>query len=181
MICYACGVTFELDHTCVVKCYICGAPYEIGHSCTEIQGTALTDIAKAFEEKMKKSNLDPSFDYNAVKDSGAREEFPTGSRRDTQEGKGRYDLISTVFLKRLAKHCENGANKYGDRNWEKGQPLQRYLNSALRHISNFLEGDRSEDHLAAAAWNLMGIIHTEEMISRNKLPKELNDLPESYQ
>lgn len=114
--------------------------------------------------------------FTAVKDSGKRQEFSTGSVRDTQEGKGRYDLISPIALARLAKHYENGAKKYGDRNWEKGQPLGRYLDSALRHINNFREGDRSEDHLSAAAWNLFSLIHTEEMVKRGSLPESLVDL-----
>ena len=42
--------------------------------------------------------------YDEVKDSGERQEFNTGSRRDTCVGKGRYDLISPVALRRLARH-----------------------------------------------------------------------------
>jgi hypothetical protein len=72
---------------------------------------------------------------------------------------------------------ENGAVKYGDRNWELGQPLSTYIDSAERHIASFKEGMRDEDHLAAARWNLGCVIHTEEMIRRGLLPKELNDLP----
>jgi hypothetical protein len=116
--------------------------------------------------------------YHNVKDSGERQEFDTGSVRDTQEGKGRFDLISPIALMRLAQHFENGSKKYGDRNWEKGQPLCRTLDSAIRHIYSFLGGDRSEDHLAAAAWNIMAAIHTEVMIDRQLLPTELNDLPD---
>ena len=115
--------------------------------------------------------------YDKVKDSGKRENFNTGSRRDTRKGKGRYDLISPIVMKRDAQHLENGAVKYGDRNWEKGQPLASYLDSAIRHLADFHEGLRDEDHLAAAAWNIFSIIHTEEMISRGLLPQELNDLP----
>lgn len=115
--------------------------------------------------------------YDQVKDSGKRQEFLTGSRRDTQDGKGRYDLISPISLQRLAKHFENGAKKYGDRNWELGQPLTRYLDSAIRHIYCYLEGKRDEDHAIAGAWNLLALVHTEEMIRRGLLPKELNDLP----
>lgn len=118
---------------------------------------------------------EPNFDQ--VKDSGKRQEFNTGSVRDTQEGKGRFDLISPISLKRLARHYENGARKYGDRNWEKGQPLSRYIDSALRHINAFKEGNRDEDHVIAAGWNLLALAHTEEMIRRGLLPKELNDLP----
>jgi len=33
-----------------------------------------------------------------IKDSGKREEFSTGSRRDTREGKGRFDLLPTRAL-----------------------------------------------------------------------------------
>jgi len=120
----------------------------------------------------------PKFDE--VKDSGKRQEFKTGSVRDTNIGKGRYDLISPLMLQRLAKHFENGAVKYGDRNWEKGQPLSRYFDSAVRHLYKHLEGQRDEDHLAAAIWNVGAMIHTEELIERGLLPKELNDLP-NYQ
>lgn len=72
---------------------------------------------------------------------------------------------------------ENGAIKYGDRNWEKGQPLSRYIDSALRHIQKFMMGFRDEDHLAAARWNLGALMHTERMIRDGTLPPTLNDLP----
>lgn len=112
-----------------------------------------------------------------LKDSGQREEMPTGSRRDSRKGKGRYDLLPPRALRRLARHFEAGAEKYGDRNWEKGQPLSRFLDSALRHSFNFLEGQRDEDHLAAAVWNLFCLLDTEERIRAGLLPKELDDLP----
>ena len=110
-------------------------------------------------------------------DSGVRQEFPSGSRRDTRERKGRYDLLSPLALRRLALVMERGAAKYGDRNWEKGQPMSRYLDSALRHTFMFLAGDRREDHLAQAEWNLHAAIHTEELVSRGELPAELYDMP----
>lgn len=116
-------------------------------------------------------------EFDKVKDSGQRQEFKTGSVRDIRDGKGRFDLITPIGLKRLAKHYENGAKKYGDRNWEKGQPLSRYLDSLIRHAYCLLEGKRDEDHAAAIAWNAMAYIHTEEMIERGLLPKELNDMP----
>lgn len=116
-------------------------------------------------------------EYTAVKDSGQRQDFTTGSVRDTRDGKGRYDLLSPLALRRLVTHLENGAKKYGDRNWEKGQPQSRYLDSALRHLFRYLEGLRDEDHLAAAAWNVQAMIHNEEAIERGLLPAELNDMP----
>ena len=116
-------------------------------------------------------------DFRDVKDSGKREEFETGSRRDTRDGKGRFDLISPFVTERDARHLENGARKYGDRNWEKGQPLSRYMDSAFRHTNKFLMGHRDEDHLAAARWNIAALMHTEQMIKLGRLPAELNDLP----
>lgn len=111
------------------------------------------------------------------KDSGIRENFSTGSRRDTRKGKGRYDLLPTRALELLAIHFENGSVKYGDRNWEKGQPLSRYLDSALRHLFKHLQGLRDEPHAVAAAWNLLCLIDTERRIQDGLLPRHLNDLP----
>ncbi len=115
-------------------------------------------------------------EYNSVKDSGERQEFNTGARRDTQSGKGRYDLLPPRAIKRLAKHYENGAKKYGDRNWEKGMPLSRFMDSAMRHMFKTLEGQRDEDHLIAAAWNILGIAEIQERIEEGLLPKELDDI-----
>lgn len=114
--------------------------------------------------------------FNKVVDSGKRREFKTGSVRDTRDGKGRFDLLPPHGITRLAQHFENGARKYGDHNWLKGQPLSGYLDSALRHIFKQLGGSREEDHMAAAAWNALAYIETEYRIEKGLLPKELNDL-----
>ena len=115
-------------------------------------------------------------EFDKVQDSGNRQEFNTGSQRDTRDGKGRYDLIPAYALHRLARHYENGAVKYGDRNWEKGQPLSRYLDSMIRHGFKFLGGSRDEDHLAAVAWNAFAFMETEERIRKGILPEELDDI-----
>lgn len=112
-----------------------------------------------------------------MKDGGKRETFKTGAMREESPDKGRYDLISPIMLQRLAVVMEKGAIKYSDRNWEKGMPLHRYIDSAMRHISQYLEGMRDEDHLAHAIFNLMGCIHTVSMIERGLLSIDLNDLP----
>lgn len=129
---------------------------------------------RASAAAMARSREDLLYPYK-VRDSGKRQEFETGSRRDTREGKGRFDLISPIFEERLALHLEAGAGKYGDRNWEKGQPLMRYLDSAKRHLNKLLQGYTGEDHATAAAWNLMAFIHTQEMLKRRLLPEGLDD------
>lgn len=104
-------------------------------------------------------------------DSGEREEFPTGSVRDTQAGKPRYDLIPTTSLKRLAGLYQRGAEKYGEFNWQKGQPFSRLYASAFRHLIQWADGERDEDHAAAVAWNMFAIMDFEESGR-----KELDDL-----
>jgi hypothetical protein len=78
-------------------------------------------------------------------------------------------------MRRLAQVYERGAKKYADRNWEKGMPIGRCLDSAIRHAFEYLEGMRDEDHLAQAAWNLFSAMHYEEMIDRGLMPVELED------
>jgi hypothetical protein len=114
-----------------------------------------------------------------LSDSGARQTFSTGSLRDPAVGKGRFDLISPIFLKRLAQHHELGARKYPEndgRNWELGQPLSRYLDSALRHLTAVLNKEIDEDHAIAAAWNIAAFIHTAEKILEGDLPLELDNI-----
>ena len=105
------------------------------------------------------------------------EHFKSGAMRDNNEGKGAFELITPFALERVAKVYERGAKQKGDRNWEKGLPMGRTLQSAIRHINQYLQSDGEEDHLAQAAWNLFAVMHFEEMIDRGILPKELNDLP----
>ena len=116
-------------------------------------------------------------EFNAVKDSGQRQEFQTGAVRDIQVGKGRFDLVPPYALFRLTRHFENGISKYPERNWEKGIPLSKFLNSAIRHLYKHLSSYNDEDHLAAAAWNIFALIDTEKRINDGLLPKNLNDLP----
>ena len=110
--------------------------------------------------------------------SGNERVFSTGSKRDRSEGKGRYDLISPIALAELAKHLEHGAKRYDERNWEKGRPLSVLLDSGIRHTYRYLAGERGENHLAAAMFNIMAAIHTREMIRRGLLTAELDDLPD---
>jgi len=96
-----------------------------------------------------------------TKDSGQRAKFETGAQRDLATGKGRYDLLPVNAIHRLAQLYERGAIKYDARNWEKGIPVARMFDSALRHAFQALSGDRSEDHLAGAVFNLIGIMEYE--------------------
>ena len=115
-------------------------------------------------------------EYDKVNDSGAREDMETGSRRDTQVGKGRHDLLPVWVTKRDAVHLENGAAKYGDGNWLLGQKSSRYCASMYRHILAYMEGDRSEDHLAAVRWNAAGIMTNEIFVERGIYDDDIHDM-----
>lgn len=110
-----------------------------------------------------------------TKDSGKREEFDTGAVRDIQESKPRFDLIPTCALRRIADLYSRGAVKYGENNYQKGMPFTRVYASLLRHLIQYREGDREEDHLAAVAWNACALMLYEDSIDKGKLPKSLND------
>ena len=112
-----------------------------------------------------------------VKDSGVRQDFETGSRRDSREGKGRFDLIPTLPLRELAIHYEQGSAKYGDYNWQKGQPLMRYVDSAMRHLNALVAGEPTENHAIAAAWNMFAYRWTLNEIENGRLPESLDDRP----
>lgn len=105
------------------------------------------------------------------------DKYLNGAVRDNSTGKGAFELISPIAIERIAIVYEKGAKQKGERNWENGIPLGRFMQSAMRHMNQYLEGKRDEDHLAMAAWNIIGLIHTEEMIRRGVLPSSLNNLP----
>lgn len=100
-----------------------------------------------------------------TRDSGARAEFDSGMRRDTEEGKARFDLLipegvpySEQMLTRFADLLARGAEKYSARNWEKANSqaeLDRYKSSGFRHFMQWISGETDEDHAAAAMFNIM--------------------------
>lgn len=87
--------------------------------------------------------------------------FETGAVRDVG-GKGRMDLLPWCALLRISKHMENANVHYPERNWEEGLPMHSMLDSAMRHLAKYMDGWADEDHLAAAATNLLMALWTEE-------------------
>lgn len=93
---------------------------------------------------------------------GTLSQCKTGAVRSTDAAKTRYDLISPIGLRRIAETYAEGAEKYGDFNWELGFPIGDILNHAIRHLYLYLGGDRSEDHLSHCGWGIMAAMHSEE-------------------
>jgi hypothetical protein len=104
--------------------------------------------------------------------------FSSGAVRESSADKGRFDLLPPRALFLLAKHFQIGAERYGERNWEKGMPVSVFIDSGFRHLIQFMSCKENEDHLVAAAWNLLAAIETRERIKEGILPNELNWKPE---
>ena len=106
-----------------------------------------------------------------IKDSGQRTEFKTGAARDMHENKGDMASIPWESILRLARHYENGAKKYNRWNYRKGIPVSSFIDSACRHLAKYQCGCDDEDHLAAAAFNVLGAMLMENTMT------EMIDLP----
>lgn len=97
-------------------------------------------------------------------DSGKRQNYESGMRRDLQEGKPRFDLLipknqkyNETLLYRWAMLMERGMSKYGYRNWEKAnskEELIRFKQSAIRHFFQWFSEEDDEDHVSAILFNL---------------------------
>jgi hypothetical protein len=111
-----------------------------------------------------------------IKDSGERREFTCGAVRDMSEGKGRFDLLPMYGIEAVARVMEEGCSKYGERNWAKGINTHCFMDSALRHLSKFARGAVDEPHLAQAAWNILCLIETRQMVAAGQLPSEFDDI-----
>lgn len=99
-----------------------------------------------------------------IKDSGERTQFETGAVRDMHEGKGRMDLLPWAAIMEVSKHCEAGAKKYGEHNVDRGIPTSSLCDSGMRHLAKYLDGWTDENHLVAAAWNLLWAL---EMVQKH--------------
>jgi len=112
-----------------------------------------------------------------TKDSGARTQYDSGMVRDSQDGKPRFDLMSPIdlpyeeqLLTRWASLMARGAQKYGDRNWEKGngaEELERAKASAYRHFMQWYYGEVDEDHAAAVCFNLQAVIYFKKKLGES--------------
>lgn len=94
-----------------------------------------------------------------------------GNGDGTEDDESDLKAARYTAILEAAKQYEDGCEKYGERNWEKGIPLHCYIDSGVRHYLKFLRGDDDEPHDRAFIWNMLGALWTQ----RNK--PELVDLP----
>ena len=105
--------------------------------------------------------------YQDTKQQEVKQE--AGKRFDY--GKLRYDLLPVDSLREVVKVYTKGAEKYSDRNWEKGMSWSRCMGPLMRHLEAFREGKVWDDgvdpvtgqpntgchHMAMVAWNALAL------------------------
>lgn len=83
--------------------------------------------------------------------------------RKDDNNKARFDLIPPHPLYQLADIYTYGAQKYADRNWEKGLKWGRIFGAIMRHLWSFWMGETNDKesgqpHLAHAAWGCFTLL-----------------------
>lgn len=74
----------------------------------------------------------------------------------------RFSLIPPEFLWALAEHYGRGAEKYGDRNWEKGYKWSLGIDALERHLNQYklrekVDPETGSHHLVAVAWHAISL------------------------
>ena len=90
--------------------------------------------------------------------------FTSGARSNEQ--KPRYDLIPIEAQRREAIRMAEGAENHGENNYRQGIGDRAFIldriNHAIEHLLKYADGDRTDDHLAAARCNCGMLIWLEE-------------------
>lgn len=93
-----------------------------------------------------------------------------------------YGGNKNIMMLEVAKHFEEGCNKYGERNWQSGDgiPVWCFIDSALRHYVKWLDGQVDENHDRAVVWNLMcGIwTYTHKVYGISEAEVVIDNLPD---
>jgi len=100
---------------------------------------------------------------------------------ESKEGKGCPTMIPASALIRVGKHFQKNAKPYGKYepcSWKRGEKIQDMLDSCLRHLYQYLDGQRDEDHLVSATCNLLIALWTEE--NRPDLALDTTEPPLDY-
>ena len=119
--------------------------------------------------------------------SKAETKYEGGAQRDSRIGKGPCSgyrsslaLVSCIYqMGNIQRDRLAGGPGNGDsRNWENGMKIGDLLDSSLRHIGRYLEGDRSEPHLPQACWNAFNALQMSVWVATGYRSAAFNNLPD---
>jgi hypothetical protein len=79
----------------------------------------------------------------------------------------RFDLLPWNALREIAEHYGKGAEKYDDRNWEKGYDWSLSYAALQRHLTAWWQGEdidaeTGSSHLAAVAFHVLALLTFKE-------------------
>ncbi len=142
----------------------------------EIEKREMAPHGPGFERHRRSSDFDDvlmgtPFTGDPDRNGPENQVFHTGAKRGTDHEDCYLHLIPPEALYAYGRAFAEGAKKYGLHNWLKGFPFSVLMNHAQHHLLAYMGGDRSEDHLGHAIWNIGAMIYFQEH------RPELNDLP----
>lgn len=106
----------------------------------------------------------------------------TGGQKGMKQA--RFGLIPSKPLWEVARVYGYGAEKYANRNWEKGYDWGLSYDAMMRHLNQFWQGEYLDDeselpHLAHAVFHCLALMqyseHFPEFDDRSKLDTEVKD------
>lgn len=104
-----------------------------------------------------------------------RVKLPSGATR-SDIGDAGFSLLQPAALLADARRMGLGAKNHGPNNYRLGQPYSVVVDHMMKHLVEWLGGDRGDDHLAALRWGAGTLIEQEQRIERGELPASLDDL-----
>lgn len=157
-------MTEEMDtYDAVIKiierdrdCNTCARPKNGTQACpmpTMDVNTCLTNSSRPFWKPKPNHMSRPTTNQQAKNEPGKKYD----------SGKPRYDLLPPDVLAEVVKIITDGAEKYGERNWEAGMSWSRPFAAAMRHLWAFwdrqnIDPESGSPHLAHAIVNLMFLL-----------------------
>ncbi len=128
----------------------------------KIEKEIVEEVRKGFKTEIDLGFETPLSEATKHDQGKVSREFESGMKRDSDETKPYVHNLQGYTRLRFGYLTRMGAKNYGDGNFLKGSPSDDALKSLDRHLAKFMDGDRSEDHLAAIIFNTQLIMLNEK-------------------
>lgn len=104
----------------------------------------------------------------------------TGGQKETRAA--RFDLLPWDQLWKVAELYAYGANKYEDRNWERGYAFSLSIAALMRHMAKFVQGEDDDPesgcpHMASVVFHALALMRFVDATNLDHSLAELDDRP----